>query len=114
MHALELHAENAQVQVANTIAKNFLISINNQYYCVQFTRGLFCVHLPSLQKSKGSRSKSSNQEQLEEKDERIRHLEAVNITLKQTNDDLNEEVAELRRQLDEQTEKVKLMQQLDV
>lgn len=58
------------------------------------------------QKSKGSRSKPSTQGQLEEKDERIRHLEAVNITLKQTNDDLNEEVAELRRQLEEQAEKV--------
>ena len=64
-----------------------------------------CVYSP--QKSKG-RSKSSTQEQLEERDERIRHLEAVNITLKQTNDDLNEEVAELRRQLNEQAEKVKL------
>ena len=64
-----------------------------------------CIPTP-LQKSKASRSKSSNQEQLEERDERIRHLEAVNITLKQTNDDLNEEVAELRRQLSEQTEKV--------
>ena len=59
----------------------------------------------SPQKTK--RSKSSTQEQLEERDERIRHLEAVNITLKQTNDDLNEEVAELRRQLNEQAEKVK-------
>lgn len=45
-------------------------------------------------------------EQLEEKEERIRHLEAVNITLKQTNDDLNEEVTELRRQLTEQADKV--------
>ena len=62
--------------------------------------------LSLIQKSKGSRHKSSALEQLEEKDERIRHLEAVNITLKQTNDDLNEEVAELRRQLNEQSEKV--------
>ena len=45
---------------------------------------------------------------MEEKDERIRHLEAVNITLKQTNDDLNEEVTELRRQLNEQSEKVSM------
>ena len=68
---------------------------------------IVCVCFP--QKSKASRSKSSStQEQLDEKDERIRHLEAVNITLKQTNDDLNEEVAELRRQFEEQSEKVKL------
>lgn len=67
---------------------------------------IMCVCPPLfLQKSKASR-KPSTAEQLEEKDERIRHLEAVNITLKQTNDDLNEEVTELRRQLTEQTEKV--------
>ncbi len=38
---------------------------------------------------------------LEEKEERIRHLKDVNMTLKQTNDDLNEEVSDLKRQLTE-------------
>ena len=36
---------------------------------------------------------------MEEKEERLRHLEEVNMSLKQTNDDLNEEVAELKRQI---------------
>ena len=43
---------------------------------------------------------------MEEKEETIRHLEEVNRTLKQTNDDLNEDVAELRRQLQETLMKV--------
>lgn len=37
---------------------------------------------------------------MEEKEERIQHLEEVNRTLKQTNDDLQEELRELRAKLD--------------
>ena len=43
---------------------------------------------------------------MEEKDDKIHHLEEINITLKQTNDDLTEEVAELKRQVAELTAKV--------
>ena len=45
---------------------------------------------------------------MEEKDDKIRHLEEINITLKQTNDDLTEEVAELKRQVAELTAKVRV------
>ncbi len=45
-------------------------------------------------------------ELLEEKEDKIRYLEEVNMTLKQTNDDLNEEVADLKRQLQEAMTKV--------
>ena len=43
---------------------------------------------------------------MEEKDDKIRHLEEINVTLKQTNDDLTEEVAELKRQVAELNAKV--------
>ena len=36
----------------------------------------------------------------------MQHLEEVNISLKQTNDDLNEELAELRKQLGDLRQKV--------
>ena len=44
---------------------------------------------------------------MEEKEEKVRHLEEVNMSLKQTNDDLNEEVAELKRQIGEFQAKVR-------
>ena len=44
---------------------------------------------------------------MEEKEEKIRHLEEVNMSLRQTNDDLNEEVAELKRQIGEFQAKVR-------
>ena len=54
-----------------------------------------------------SRSKSHvTWEQFEEKEKRVQHLEEVNISLKQTNDDLNEELAELRKQLGDLRQKV--------
>ncbi len=45
-------------------------------------------------------------EMLEEKEDKIRYLEEVNMSLKQTNDDLNEEVADLKRQLLEASSRV--------
>jgi hypothetical protein len=56
----------------------------------------------SRSKQKGKESSSGRGptvEEMEEKEERLRHLEEVNMSLKQTNDDLNEEVAELKRQI---------------
>jgi predicted RNase H-like nuclease (RuvC/YqgF family) len=53
----------------------------------------------SPQRSK-PKSKNITKELLDEKDERIQHLEEVNRTLKQTNDDLSEELGELRQKLD--------------
>lgn len=45
-------------------------------------------------------SKNKTKEMLlQDKEDRIRHLEDVNMTLKQTNDELNEEVSDLKRQL---------------
>ena len=41
-----------------------------------------------------------SKELLEEKEERIQHLEEVNRILKQTNDDLQEELREMRTKLD--------------
>lgn len=46
-------------------------------------------------KTKGSKGVVS-QELLDEREERIHHLEEVNRTLKQTNDELTEEMGELR------------------
>lgn len=42
----------------------------------------------------------------EQKEKQVHHLEEVNMSLKQTNDDLNEELAELRRQLSDARQKV--------
>ena len=44
---------------------------------------------------------------MEEKDEKLRHLEEVNMSLKQTNVDLNEEVAEMKRLIGEFQAKVR-------
>ena len=52
---------------------------------------------------KESASLGPTQEEMEEK---LRHLGEVNMSLKQTNDDLNEEVAELKRQIGEFQTKV--------
>ena len=41
-----------------------------------------------------------------EKDQKIRHLEEVNMSLKQTNDDLNEDVANLKMKLKQAEERV--------
>ena len=46
-------------------------------------------------------------QEMEEKEEKLRHLEEVNMSLKQTNDDLNEEVAELKRQIGDFQAKVR-------
>ena len=43
---------------------------------------------------------------MEEKEDRIRYLEEVNASLKQTNDDLNEELAEMRKQFADAASKV--------
>ena len=56
--------------------------------------------------SLSGKSKLAAEALLEEKDERVRYLEEVNMTLKQTNDELNEEVAELKRQLTDLQTKV--------
>ena len=50
-------------------------------------------------KGKHAKSGSVSQEVLDEKDERIQHLEEVNRTLKQTNDDQTEEMEELRQKV---------------
>ena len=63
----------------------------------------------SRSKQKGKESSSGGGptvEEMEEKEERLRHLEEVNMSLKQTNDDLNEEVAELKRQIGDFQSKV--------
>lgn len=41
-----------------------------------------------------------SQEALDERDERIHHLEEVNRTLKQTNDELTEELGELQQKFE--------------
>lgn len=58
--------------------------------------------LPSLcQRAKGKSAKGGviTQEILDEKEERIQHLEEVNRMLKQTNDDYMEEIEELRQKM---------------
>ena len=85
----------------------FYISIT---FCVSESRvyvWFFCLVVNvyiqrSRSKQKGKESSSGGGptvEEMEEKEERLRHLEEVNMSLKQTNDDLNEEVAELKRQI---------------
>ena len=51
-----------------------------------------------MQRTKSKASKVT-QELLDEKDERIHHLEEVNRTLKQTNDEQAEELGELRAKI---------------
>ena len=61
---------------------------------------------PKVKESNSSPGVWTAQE-MEEKEEKIRHLEEVNTSLKQTNVDLNEEVAELKRQIGECQTKVR-------
>ena len=68
---------------------------------VLICENLHCAQLPK------SRSKSHvNLDMYEQKEKQVHHLEEVNMSLKQTNDDLNEELAELRRQLGDAQQKV--------
>lgn len=45
-------------------------------------------------------------QKIREKDQKIQHLEEVNMSLKQTNDDLNEDVSKFKQKLRQATEKV--------
>jgi hypothetical protein len=65
---------------------------------------------PKLKESSSSPGGWTVQE-MEEKDEKLRHLEEVNMSLKQTNVDLNEEVAEMKRLIGEFQAKLTTLEQ---
>ena len=65
------------------------------------------VLLCGVQRAKDSKVSKVTREMLGERDEKIQHLEEVNKTLKMANDEMREEVANLKAQLVTMTREVR-------